>query len=346
MTDPTTPMQSTLDLVDFETVRDDGVIETAETYTRLIELTPRPWLTASDSTRDAVYTAFTQALRGLRFPLQFLTYTSSVPIDEHLQRFEEVHSPQDAQRAVAAAHAVAADRGSSTAPAERAPPDVTTPDGGTMLDSDGETPPDPVDEQADSDNAGSVSNSPILAYGRLAHAQWLDQAVRTGTGRDRQYFVAVAVRKDGASPASRSTLEDIRYTLRQYLPVQRETVDTETEQQCLAELRGRARQVASSLPKTGVETEMLTNRPSVLEVLYQYYHAQPASVPLDHSWLTRTDRDPDLEPDVSTAADAASADTATDGGDVWSWSTSSDEPTTVPPDMNARGDGGENDVDA
>lgn len=358
MTDLSTSTQSTLDLVDFETVRDDGVIDTPETYTRLIELTPRPWLTASESTRDSIYTAFTRALRGIRFPVQFLTYTSSVPIDAYLQRFEQVHTPRDAQPGVTGARTAVTDGDSpktannrrlleadADANADRHPdpdaqPDgadrpsgeatdggvVDTVDGHTVTGTDGTSLA--RNNAAAADEVDGVDGSPVLAYGRLAHAQWLEQAVQTGAGRDRQYFVAIGVRKDSAPPASRSTLEDLRYTIRQFRSTRRDSVDPETEQRCLSELRKRTQHLASSLPKTGVETEILTDRPSVLAVLYQYYHAEPARVTLDHAWLTRTDREPDPEPATDASVtetespvlddddpDPADAITSSGGGD-------------------------------
>lgn len=338
MTDTLTPTPSTLDLVDFETVRDDGVIETPETYTRLVELTPRPWLTASETTRNDIYAAFTRTLRGVRFPIQFLTYTSSVPITDYLDRFEAAHSPRDAHRAVAAARDATV-TSEPPAPATRAggPPDRDgqippggspaeedhlpdeAPDGGSIVTTPERTPlPSesrlagrdamaPDDGDGDSERIG-INSSPILAYGQLAHAQWVGQTIQTGTGRDRQYFVAVAVRKDGAPPASRSTLDDLRYTLQQFLPTRRDAIDPETEQQCLTELRSRAQQLAAKLPNTGVETAILTDRPSVLAVLYQYYHAEPARVTLDHAWLTHTDRNPDIDP----TADASTTETETE----------------------------------
>lgn len=346
MTDTATPTSSTLDVVDFETVRDDGVIETPETYTRLVELTPRPWLTAGEHTRDSVYTAFTQAMRGLRFPVQFLTYTSSVPVDTYLDRFDEAQSPSDLQRAMTAVRATTPDGDASDPTADDLSPGPEAPDGGVAIDMDTGQPVAAVDELAAVDEADSVDGSPILAYGRLAHARWLRQIVETGGVRDRQYFVAVGVRKDGAPPAARSVLEDLRYTIRRFLPRQGDAVDPETEQQCLAELRKRTQQAESKLTKTDVQTEICTDRATVLEVLYQYYHAEPSSITLDHTWLTRTDREPDLDAGPAADADAPPATDAptTDAEQA----TSDDDGVAQPaePGASTTSTGGDGDGDA
>ena len=46
--------QSTLDLLNFENVRDGGVIETPTAYTMLVEIEPREWLTLSEERRTSL----------------------------------------------------------------------------------------------------------------------------------------------------------------------------------------------------------------------------------------------------------------------------------------------------
>ena len=68
--------RSTLDLVNFENVRDGGVVETPTAYAMLVEVEPREWLTLSEERRSGVYISFLTFLRGLQFPVQFLTMTT------------------------------------------------------------------------------------------------------------------------------------------------------------------------------------------------------------------------------------------------------------------------------
>lgn len=70
---------NTVDNLDFEAVHDNGVIETEEAYSLIIEIEARPWLILDGQSRQAVYQSFSQFLMGIKSPIQI--FTLPVPFD-------------------------------------------------------------------------------------------------------------------------------------------------------------------------------------------------------------------------------------------------------------------------
>ena len=227
---------STLDLVGFDGVRPDGVVETRTTFAKVVELTPREWLTISDAKRENLFTAISTWLRGIEFPVQFLTVSRPFP-DQYSRRVGAVEAPEPSSSRVA-------DDGS-----------------------------DEVWDQQD-----------VLAFGRVAHARWVSDIISRADIRDRSYYIAVGVQKNGDGG---SGLLD---RLLDGLPVSRGpgTVDDETP--LLDELDARSQRVSSQLPRTGVETTVIDDREAVLSLLYYLNRGvEPDGVP-EWSGLVGVDR--------------------------------------------------------
>lgn len=71
--------ENTIDNLDFEAIHDDGVIETEDAFTLIIEVEARPWLILDNQSRQAVYQSFSQFLMGIKSPIQI--FTLPVPYD-------------------------------------------------------------------------------------------------------------------------------------------------------------------------------------------------------------------------------------------------------------------------
>ena len=84
---------STLDLMDFKTVRDGGIVETPTSYAMLIKVDPRDWLILSAERRESLYISFMTYLRGLKFPTQILSMTTVYDPEPYLSRFEMQDAP-------------------------------------------------------------------------------------------------------------------------------------------------------------------------------------------------------------------------------------------------------------
>jgi len=84
---------STLDLMDFKTVRDGGIVETPTSYAMLIKVDPRDWLILSEERRESLYISFMTYLRGLKFPTQILSMTTVYDPEPYLSRFEMQETP-------------------------------------------------------------------------------------------------------------------------------------------------------------------------------------------------------------------------------------------------------------
>jgi hypothetical protein len=208
---------NTADGLDFEYVRDDGVIVTPNGLARILEIEATPWLILDESSRASTIEAFERYLQGVGSRVQFLSLPVPFDVDPHRSALRRC--------------------GSKT-----------------------------------------VAESSILQTGRDRHAQWLERVVRTGTVRDRRYFVVVSV------PAG----ETDRKLLSRRGPPERDVDDA------LDELEARAESARTSLPRTGVDLSPLSDRSSVLEVLYRYYRNRSPPHDMDHGWLTRR-RDPEGE---------------------------------------------------
>ncbi|WP_254824926.1 DUF7139 domain-containing protein [Haloglomus halophilum] len=84
---------STLDLMDFKNVRDGGVVETPTTYAMLVRVQPREWLILSEEHQESLYHSFMTFLRGVQFPTQILSVTTSYDPEPYLERFENIERP-------------------------------------------------------------------------------------------------------------------------------------------------------------------------------------------------------------------------------------------------------------
>lgn len=85
--------QSTLNLVDVESVRENGIIETSSVYAMLVKIEPRDWLTLSDEQRSTLYTKFLIYLRGIDFPTQLLTLTTRFDAEQYYDGVVGAESP-------------------------------------------------------------------------------------------------------------------------------------------------------------------------------------------------------------------------------------------------------------
>jgi hypothetical protein len=285
--------QSTLDLLNFENVRDGGVIETPTAYTMLVEIEPREWLTLSEERRTSLYISYMTFLRGLQFPTQFLTLTTRFDGDRYLERFigpDALGAPTGQPTVIPAMED------------EEAPDDVvedTATDGGVA--SAGVAPQPHIDHVAD---------SALLEYGRVAHAEWLDRTIALANVRDRRFFVAVAVMKGEDDEGGRfDAIADV-------LPFGGGAKNVEDEEPYLDEVWARVQRVASQLPRTRVETSILDDRAEVLDVLYQVYRGQEAPISFEHSVFTQPDEKTQTDPatgdplDLDAAFDSADREEA------------------------------------
>ena len=264
--------RSTLDLVNFENVRDGGVVETPTAYAMLVEVEPREWLTLSEERRSGVYVSFLTFLRGLQFPVQFLTMTTEFDGEQYLEQFvgpESPSTPSGTTTPVADPDAADSD---ATGPSTNDPlSEVSATDGG-------------VETGANSD---SVADSAVLEYGRLAHAEWLDRTLRMANVRDRRFFIAVAVGKGEDDGEGGRRFDGIRDALP--LPTQSRSV--EAEEFYLDEVWARAQRVASQLPRTRVEANILDSREAVMNVLYRVYRGREPPVAFNQGTLVRAAED-------------------------------------------------------
>ena len=76
--------ENTIENLDFEAIHDDGVIETEEAYTLIIEIEARPWLILDTQSREAVYQSFSQFLMGVKSPIQIFTLPVPYDADEYI----------------------------------------------------------------------------------------------------------------------------------------------------------------------------------------------------------------------------------------------------------------------
>ncbi|MEA5389187.1 hypothetical protein VB779_20685 [Haloarculaceae archaeon H-GB11] len=284
--------RSTLDLVNFENVRDGGVVETPTAYAMLVEVEPREWLTLSEERRSGVYVSFLTFLRGLQFPVQFLTMTTEFDGEQYLEQFVGPESPSTPSGTTTPVADSNTEDSDATDPSTNdSLSEVSATDGGVATGA----------------NTDSVADSAVLEYGRLAHAEWLDRTLRMANVRDRRFFVAVAVDKGEDDGEGGRRFDGIRDAL----PLPTRSRSVEAEEFYLDEVWARAQRVASQLPRTRVEANILDSREAVMNVLYRVYRGREPPVAFNQGTLVR-------------AADDALTDAA---GDPLTWRTFSRMPT-------------------
>ena len=265
--------RSTLDLLGFENVRDGGVIETPTAYTMLIEIEPREWLTLSEERRNSLYVSYMTFLRGLEFPTQFLTLTTRFNGDQYIEKFVGMDAPGTP---TGQPSPTVGDRDEKDEPAT---------DGGPLVETDSD----------------QVTDSVLLEYGRIAHAEWLDRTIALANVRDRRFFVAVAVKKGEDEEGGRFE------AIANALPIGSTSTNVDDEAPYLDEVWARVQRVASQLPRTQVETAILDDRADVLDVLYQVYRGQEAPIAFEHGVFTRPDEDTLTDPATGEPLDLATA---------------------------------------
>lgn len=313
-----TPTQSALDLVDIETVHENGIIETPTAYAMVVEIEPRDWLTLSEKQRSDLYTKFLTYLRGLDFPTHFLTLTTRFDADQYYDQIvgaEAPTAPTDTPPATSpqttpdSRGSGGPQNGASAADATR--PASSNSDRARQRDEEEATAPHQEAEPATSDTPAPdggepttggnlVVESPLLEYGRHAHVGWLRSVISDGEVRDRRFFVAVGVPKgDDCGGPIRSQLAAIR----DLFPGGESDARVTNEDAYLDEVWTRAQQVAAKLPRTDVGTTVIDSRNAVLEILYHYYRGQKAPISFDHGTLTRPDQTGLVDPDTGEALD-------------------------------------------
>lgn len=119
----------------------------------------------------------------------------------------------------------------------------------------------------DEEDGDPLDESPLLDYGRKYHTEWLRGVVDVAEIRDRDFYFAVAVAKDEEAD------DGLKAQIQSLMPGGND-VEADNEAECIEEVKARAQRVASKLPQTQVEAEILDTRPAVLEVLYEVYHGE------------------------------------------------------------------------
>ena len=280
---------STLDLLHFENIRDQGIIETPTSYAMLLEIEPRDWLTLSEERRSNLYIAYLTYLRGLSYPTQILSMTTPFDASDYFDQFIRPPAIE------------------TTAPVETGERDAEE----QSISADGGTVP-PVD---------TVGDSPLLEYGRLTHVEWLGQMLSEGQVRDRRFFVAVGVNKGEDDDENAGFLN----RLQGMFSVMGSAQEISDEEPYLDEVWARAHRVASQLPRTEVGTTVLDNREDVLSVLYHSFRGTPPAIGFDHASFTRADEDALIDP---VSGDQLDLETAFAEADAEALSKTPDRPKT------------------
>jgi hypothetical protein len=222
--------ENTIENLDFEAIHDDGVIETDEAYSLIIEIEARPWLILDKQSRQAVYQSFSQFLMGIKSPIQIFTLPIPYDADDYTESLKE------------------------------------------------------------SNNHKIDTESKLLEYGRIQHAQWLENVVEMGDIRDRRHFIMVTAQKhkQNEQDASDNFLDRIN-----------PTSDDVDQEKRYDELWSRAQSVTSALPRTGVSTDIVNEREDTLKILYYYYKGRRPPENFNHGLLTKAPSESDME-DIDT----------------------------------------------
>lgn len=139
----------------------------------------------------------------------------------------------------------------------------------------------------DANRTRDYDEHPLLSHGRAQHRNWVDNIVNMADIRDRQHFIVVTVKKSVAD----DTDEDDGP-----LSQLRRSDDEDVDIDLLArEVRSRAENMASSLPPTGVDPEILDDPDEIKKVLYYDYKGTEPPETLDHGWLTKHARPEDVQ---------------------------------------------------
>lgn len=134
----------------------------------------------------------------------------------------------------------------------------------------------------------------LLSLGRLKYQEWIQETLSTQRIKVRDYYIAVRVEQDHVASAiprgtaaTRGRLGQFvaRFAsfggwLRGFVPGSGTSAPDEVETQCLKEVRTRQTELANALTQnTAVSAEPVTERSTVMDILYRYYNH--AESPLD-----------------------------------------------------------------
>jgi hypothetical protein len=92
--------RNTTQTLDFEHIRDDGVVITATGYARIIEIDPTPWLILDEASRESTIDAFERYLAGVGSSIQFLTLPVPFDVDQHCSALATCRSNGEADSPV------------------------------------------------------------------------------------------------------------------------------------------------------------------------------------------------------------------------------------------------------
>lgn len=159
----------------------------------------------------------------------------------------------------------------------------------------------------DEEDGDPLDESPLLDYGRKYHTEWLRGVVEVAEIRDRDFYVAVAVAKDKEAD------DGLKAQIQSLMPSGND-VEVDNEPECIEEVKARAQRVASKLPQTQVEAEVLDTRTAVLEVLYEVYHGEKPPISFEQGNFTRPSDGVQKFADAAyTPEEAAQAEANEDG---------------------------------
>jgi len=137
-----------------------------------------------------------------------------------------------------------------------------------------------LDELDQADQNRPPDETPLLSHGRAQHGRWLEDVVRMADIRDRRHFVVVSVEKSDPSAEGTSPLS-VLFGSDDEPDLKPETLQNEVET--------RAQAMANSLPRTGVECELIDDREEVLKILHYVYKGGEAPPTYDVGSITRPD---------------------------------------------------------
>jgi len=159
----------------------------------------------------------------------------------------------------------------------------------------------------DEEDVDPLDESPLLDYGRKYHTEWLRGVVDVAEIRDRDFYFAVAVAKDEEAD------DGLKAQIQSLMPSGND-VEVDDEAKYIEEVKARAQRVASKLPQTQVEAEILDTRPAVLEVLYEVYHGEKPPISFEQgSFSLPADKAQEVANAAYTPEEAAQTEANEDG---------------------------------
>jgi len=159
----------------------------------------------------------------------------------------------------------------------------------------------------DEEDVDPLDESPLLDYGRKYHTEWLRGVVDVAEIRDRDFYFAVAVAKDEEAD------DGLKAQIQSLMPSEND-VEVDDEAKYIEEVKARAQRVASKLPQTQVEAEILDTRPAVLEVLYEVYHGEKPPISFEQgSFSLPADKAQEVANAAYTPEEAAQTEANEDG---------------------------------